>query len=94
MKNLLITLIAIMISISVSYAETYSLEEYLELELGDLVGEDKGEYFELLSPVFGGESSELNFEEIHHNDVGIHAITFYMAKNHNHINGIHQWVPF
>lgn len=88
MKNLLITLIALMISISVSHAETYSLEEYLEPEFGNLVGENKGEYFELLSSAFGGGSADFDFERITGEDISISAITFYMAKKHNHINGI------
>ena len=91
MKNLLITLIAIMISISVSHAESYTLDEYLAPEFGDFLGEDKGELFELLHPTLGGEGYDISTDTItaitRHN-LGIKAITFYMAKNHNHINGI------
>jgi len=87
MRNLLITLIAFMMSVSAASAET--LEAYLTPDLEDAISvghnadqidPDHPDYFELIS------DNVLNLEDI--SDEQITGIVFYMAKNHNRINGI------
>ena len=87
MRNVLITLIAFMMSVSAASAET--LEDYLTPDLEDAISvghnaddidPEHPDYFELLS------DNVLNLEDI--SDEQITGIVFYMAKNHNRINGI------
>ena len=86
MKNIALILITFITSINIASADT--LDHYLspkfgrEVRLGD---ETEGRDFTLLSSSFDFEEGNLSASQLNNK---IKAITFYMATNHNHINGI------